>query len=540
MVPDTPPIEVTTLGDLLLRAAQRFPERDALVFPDTALTFEALWDRATDWARAFLHFGIRPHDHVGVLMPNCPEYIEALFGITLLGAVCVPINARNKAPELAYVVENADLKAIVTSDAISEYADFGALLTQALPGLAEAPDPRALVIDDAPMLRFAVMLGTPQAGFVAETVFRDAAADVPSDDVARYRQQVSLRDTCIMMYTSGTTANPKGCPLSHEALVRNGMNMNRERYHLTEEDRFWTPLPMFHMSSILPMACCYDAGAALLSMRRFDAGPALEMLERERATVAFPSFPTVMNDLITHPDFASRDLSRIRRMNNVAPPEVLEAFQATLPHAVQTAAYGLTEASGVIAFNHPDETLAQRTTTCGKPFTGIEVCIVDPETGAQLPANERGELWVRGYAVFDGYYKSPEKNAESLVDGWLRTGDLCSLDEHGGIRFHGRLKDMLKVGGENVAALEIEAHLATHPKIKFAQVVGVPDARLTEVAAAFVELHDGERMTDDEVIGHCKGQMAGFKVPRHIRFVTEWPMSSTKVQKFKLLESFLA
>lgn len=535
------PIEATTLGDLLLRSAQRHPQRDALVFPDVSQTYAELWQAAVRRARSLHALGIGHGDHLGILLPNGPEYIELLLGTVLCGAVAVPINARNKAAELAYVIENADLRGLVTSDTISEYADFGGLLETAFSELPDAEDPLALQLPGAPKLAFMVMLGAPRAGFVSEETFESAADEVSEERIQVLRSRVRLDDPCIMMYTSGTTAHPKGCPMSHENLVRNGINMNRENYLLTEEDRFWTPLPMFHMSSILPMVCCFDAGAALLSMRRFEAGLALEMLERERASVAFPSFPTVTNDLITHPDFAGRDLSRIRRLNNVAPIDVLRGFQKAFPQAVQTGAYGLTEAGGVIAFNHPDEDLERRLTTCGQPFSGIEVRITDPENDERtLPAGERGELWIRGYSVFEGYYRAPEKNAEAFADGWFRTGDLCSVDAQGAIAFHGRIKDMLKVGGENVAAVEIESHLQTHPAIKFAQVIGVPDPRLQEVAAAYVELHEGARLSEQEVIDHCRGQMAGFKVPRHVRFVTTWPMSATKVQKHRLREAFAA
>ncbi len=533
------PIEATTLGDLLLRSAQRHPDCDALVFPDGALTYGQLWQAAVRRARALHALGIGPGDHLGILLPNCPEYIELLLGTVLCGAVAVPINARNRAAELAYVVENADLTGLVTSDAISEYADFGGLLEAAFSELSRADDALALALPGAPRLRFVVMLGAPRAGFVSEEVFDAATEQVTEEKILTLRSSVRISDHCIMMYTSGTTAHPKGCPMSHENLVRNGINMNRQRYLLTEQDRFWTPLPMFHMSSILPMVCCFDAGAALLSMRRFEAGAALEMLERERATVAFPSFPTVTNDLISHPDFARRDLSRIRRLNNVAPVDVLRRFQEAFPQAVQTSAYGLTEAAGVIAFNHPDEDLDHRLTTCGVPFSGITLRITDPDfDDRELGAGERGELWIRGYAVFEGYYRAPEKNAEAFACGWFRTGDLCSVDAEGAIAFHGRIKDMLKVGGENVAAVEIESHLQTHPAIKFAQVIGVPDPRLQEVAAAYVELHEGEVLSEESVIEHCRGQMAGFKVPRYVRFVTAWPMSATKVQKHRLRAAF--
>jgi acyl-CoA synthetase (AMP-forming)/AMP-acid ligase II len=532
-------IQVSTLGDLLLRAADRYPDHPAIIFPDARLTYAELRDRAYIRARSLLGMGLQRRDHIGILMPNCLEYVECLFGIQLMGGMAVPMNARYRARELTYVVENADLAAVLTSDLISEYANFADLLTAAFPSIAEAKDALALSVPEAPKLRSVVMLGSSgPPGIVSQQTFAALAQQVTEDAVEAHRVCAILHEPAIMMYTSGTTSNPKGCPLSHEVLVRSGTNANRERYFLADTDRFWAPLPMFHMASILPMIACMDAGAAMQSMTYVEAGAALEMMERDQTTVAFPSFPTVTNELINHPDFKTRDLSSIRRINNVAPPEVLRKFQEAFPQAVQTGAFGLTEVGGVIAFNHPDDSLESRLTTCGKPFPGVEVKVVDPETDAPCPAGQRGEMLVRGYAVFEGYYKAPEKNAEAFTDGWFRTGDLCSLDEEGRIQFHGRIKDTLKVGGENVAALEIESYLATHPAVKLAQVVGVPDERLQEVPAAFIELNPGTSASEAALIDFCKGNIASFKVPRYVRFVEEWPMSATKVQKFRLLEDF--
>ncbi|MBM4206386.1 MAG: acyl--CoA ligase [Gammaproteobacteria bacterium] len=531
-------IEASTVGDKLLATADRWPERPCLIFPESRHSWSSMVNAAYTRARSLHALGVRPGDHVGVLMPNCIEYMELVFGCSLLGAVSVLMNARYKPPELAYVVENADLKVIITTDLISEYANFGQLLHDAFPELGQARSQACstdLNLKAAPHLKHLVMLGnsTPQ-GFISEQAFtRGSEVPAPIDAL---RAGVRISDPAIMMYTSGTTANPKGCLLSHEILVRNGINMNRQRYFMTETDVFWAPLPMFHMAAILPAMACLDAGAAMASSTHFDAGASLRLMEEEKVTIAFPSFPTITNELITHPDFKTRDLSRIRRLNNVAPVDMLKRFQDAFPQAVQTGAYGMTEVGGVISFNHPSETLEQRLDACGTPFPGVTVRVVHPETLEELPVDERGELWIKGYAVFGGYYKSPEKNAESFYDGWFRTGDLCSLDNRGAIRFHGRIKDMLKVGGENVAALEIESFLARHPAVKMAQVIGVPDPRLQEVAVAFVELLPGETASAEDIIGFCKGQLASFKVPRAVYFVTEWPMSSTKVQKFRLRE----
>jgi acyl-CoA synthetase (AMP-forming)/AMP-acid ligase II len=540
MLRDSPghSVDETTLADLLQRVAKRAPATPALIFPDRQLSYSELTDHATRWARCLVGKGIKPGEHVGILMPNCLEYIELLLGISMIGAVCVPVNARYKAGELAYVIENADLNALITHDLASEYVDFASLLREAFPDLASS-SVSALSLEKAPLLRFITTMGdSVPEGMISRSDFESAGETIHMADIEKLQSRVGLQDVAIMMYTSGTTANPKGCPLSHRALVRNGINMNRERYFLDNQDRFWAPLPMFHMASILPLVCCMDAGAALLSMNRFEPGKALAMMAQYNVTVAFPSFPTVTNDLISHADFGITDLGKLKRINNVAPVEMLRRFQAAFPQAIQTGAYGLTEASGVIAFNHPDEDLQTRLTTCGKPFAGIEVKIVDPKSMRELPTGEKGEILIRGYCLFEGYYKAPDKNAESFIDGWLHTGDLCSVDENCRISFHGRLKDMLKVGGENVAALEIESFLATHPAVNLAQVVGVPDDRLFEVAAAYVELHPNRSVTAEELIEFCTGKMASFKIPRHIRFVESWPMSATKVQKFRLQKMF--
>lgn len=529
-------IEVTTLGDHLLRAADRWPDNDAIVYPEIRHTYAQFVERAYSRARSLIAMGMERGDNVGVLMPNCMEYNELIFAVALAGGTVVPINARFKGQELAYVIENGDLTSLFTTDLISEYADFAGLLRRTFPDL-EGADPKALSIARAPKLRNVVMMGTSSPdGFITRAEFDALESSATDDDVEERRIFVRLSDPCIMMYTSGTTAEPKGCPLTHEMLVRTGMAVNRENYNFDSNARFWDPLPLFHMSSILPITALMDAGGTMMSMTHFDAGRALEMMEVERATHAFPAFPTLTLELMNHPDFKKRDLSTLQRMNNVGPPDLMRQFEEAFPGAPQTAAYGLTEVTGVICFSHPDDPLEERLHACGRPWEGIELRVIDPETGEELPQGTRGEICIRGYAVFNGYYKSPEKDAEVFKDGWFHTGDLCEIDEAGQIRFHGRLKDMLKVGGENVAALEIESFLSNMPEINMVQVVGVPDARLQEVAAAFIELHEGATLTEQAVIDFCKGEIASYKVPRYVRFVREWPMSSTKIQKFKLKE----
>jgi acyl-CoA synthetase (AMP-forming)/AMP-acid ligase II len=532
---------VLPFADLLVGAAAEAPDHRALVFPERSVTYSELYELAIQRAVGLRNLGVKRGDHVGILMANCVEYMEVLFATQLLGAVAVTLNARYRARELTYVIENADLDVLVTSDLVADHVDYVERIGEALPLLPRTTNPFELDLDEAPKLRSCVLLGsTPAHGFAPSAVLSPEVTDADRAEIEESRRGVSVRSPAIMMYTSGTTAHPKGCPLSHEVLVRTGYAMAEQRYLLSEADVFWDPLPMFHMSSILPITATFATRGTFVSLTHFDVDTAVDQIIRERPTGLFPSFPTLAAALVAHERWSEVDVDRIRVVNNVAPADALRQFQAAYPNAIQTAAYGLTEAGGVIAFNDLTDTLEQRVTTCGRPFDGIDVRIVDPDTGSVVPQGERGEIQIKGYCLFEGYYRDPDKTNESMVDGWLRTGDICSLDPDGRISYHGRLKDMLKVGGENVAAVEIESFLSTHPAIKLVQVVAAPDETYVEVPAAFVELHEPGTLDEAGIVEFCEGQMASFKVPRYVRFVEDWPMSATKIQKYQLRDRIAA
>ncbi len=528
--------EVVRFGDLLLAAADRDPEHEAVVFDRSRATYGELAERAMLAARSLAGLGARPGSKVGVLAPNCMEYVELLFGASLLGAVLVPINSRFAPRELGYVIRNGDLQFVVTSDMVVDHVDYGGRLHEALSDLRDGKPGVPHAQDDAPALRAVVMLGSrPERGMLTDAEFRAAAERVDESEVLGWHRRTPLRSPALMMYTSGTTAMPKGCVMSHEALVRTALVAGRTRFELTPEDRMWDPLPMFHMSSILPLIGVFDAGATFMSMTHFEPDAALEMLDRERTTVSFATFPAITQALLNHPGYHPDRWHGIRLINNVAPPDTLLQMQRQMPHTTQISAYGCTECGGVVAFNEPTDTLEQRTTTSGRPFDGIELEIRDIESGARSPVGVRGEIFVRGYNVFDGYYRDPRLTADVFdEDGWFRTGDIGALSAEGRISYLGRLKDMLKVGGENVAAVEIESYLSTHPAISIVAVVGVPDPKYVEVAAAFVELRPGHLLTEAELVEFCRAGLAGFKVPRYVRFITEWPMSATKIKKYRL------
>jgi fatty-acyl-CoA synthase len=260
-------IHVTTMGDLLLEAADRYPDTLALVLPDQEITYAELARRALQRARSLQALGVKPRDHVGILMPTCAEFAEIFFAIVLCGGVAVPINARYKASELAYVIENGDLVTVVTTETIAEQVNFIERLNVALPGLEKCKKPRTLKLSIAPKLRNIVLMGkSSPPGFVTQREFEAGADGVEENDVHRTRLKVRVRDVGMMLYTSGTTANPKGCLITHEAQVRNSIALGRHRYRLTHADKLWSPLPMFHIASVLPMLAIFDVGGTYLTM----------------------------------------------------------------------------------------------------------------------------------------------------------------------------------------------------------------------------------------------------------------------------------
>ena len=535
-------LQATTLGDLLLMAVDDHPDRTAVILPDQRSSYAEIRDAAFSKALSLQALGVGPGDHVGLLLPTGMDFVETMFATALLGAVTVPINARYMPPELAYVVENADLKVLLTTDKIADAVNFVERISQAFLDLVHA-DARRLDLQGAPLLRNIVLYGNSAAdGMLTDEQFSALAEQGGMERLHLNRLQIRLGSTALILYTSGTTANPKGCMISHEAIVRNSSAL-ADRYELTGEDSFWSPLPMFHIAAVLPLVAIFAKGGTYVTTGYFKAGEALRMMEEDGVTATFPCFWTIMSDLVDHPDFEKTDLSRIKLMNAnfaVQPPEIGEKMKKALPNAVFVGTFGMTETAGTVTTSRLDATEEQRFTRLGTPLSGMEIKAIDPDSGEEVVTGEKGEAWIRGYSTFTEYYKSPEKTAEALDDeGWFHSGDLISIDADGQLMFHGRLRDMLKVGGENVAAVEIETFLQQHDAVKLAQVVAIPDRRLTEVPAAFIELETGKQALEEELIAFCKGKIAGFKIPRYVRFVEEWPSSSTKIQKFRLQDQLI-
>jgi fatty-acyl-CoA synthase len=491
---------------LALLDARRCPA-PAVSFPDEACSYAELAEASLRAAQRLRAAGVGPGDRVGILARVASvEYVALGLGALRLAAIYVPLNARNKAHELAYAASHAGLSILFITD---EY--------EALVAEAELPDDCRLVV-----------LG-------ADPDFE--AGDVPEDEVHALQARVSPEDPALLLYTSGTTANPKGCVISHRALLAAGRN-STERLQLTEKDRFWTALAMFHVGGWQVLAAAFTSGGCASHVGFFDAETALLQLARERVTVAFAAFELIWMPILDHPRFPEQDLSALRIVMNVGVPERLGRMQAKLPTAVQVSCLGMTESTGSMCIGETTDSLLSRTTTSGRPLTGMELRIVDLKTAEDCPTGVAGELLFRGDSAFSGYYRDPENTAATIdAEGWIRTGDIVRAEPDGTFAFVGRLKDMLKVGGENVSAAEIEGYLLTHPAVDVAAVVAAPDARYGEVAAAYVRLAPGAEASEEELIDYCVGQIATFKVPRYVRFVDEFPLTPTaKIQKVTLRE----
>ena len=530
-------INVTTLGDLIDQRAAEHPEAEAIVFPDARYTYSDLADRAQTIAKGLLGLGVGPGDRVGYFLHECIDTLATLLAVAKIGAITAPINARFKSFELTQVIVHCGMKVVITARPEGG-SDFVGLLNETFPEIAKAE------IDNfdlaaAPELKHVVVLGDQGApGMRNETEFLAAGDPTTDADVLIRQQGVSVRDTAVIMYTSGTTAAPKGAMLSHESFLRFAdatCNPVNGRMPMVGNDRIWTALPLFHIGGVSFSLAAIYAGATFVHVGFYNPGVALAQLRDEACTIALPGFETIWLPIINHPDRADTDLASLRVVLCTGVPERLEQIQSATPDAVVVNCFGQTEACAFLSLNELDDAFDVRMNTGGMPMPGMECEVHDPDTDELLPAGSEGELWYRGPMQFDGYFRDPETTADAFdARGFFKSGDIALLGTDGSVTFKSRVKDMLKVGGENVAAAEVEGYLITHPAVNIAQVVSAPDAKYVEVPAAYIELKGGATATEQEIIDYCRGKIATFRVPRYVRFVEEWPMSGTKIKKFEL------
>ncbi|MGI9622018.1 MAG: class I adenylate-forming enzyme family protein [Acidimicrobiales bacterium] len=529
-------IGVTTLGDLIDQRAAEHPDREAVVFPDNRYTYADLADRAQLISKGLLSLGVGAGDRVGYFLHECIDTLAILLGAAKIGAITAPINARFKSVELGQVVVHAGMKVVFTSRP-PEGTDFVGLLHETFPEVASATSTE-LDLVDAPELRAIVVLDSDgAAGMMSKPEFLAAAATVDDAAVEHRQQAVRVRDTAVIMYTSGTTAMPKGAMLSHEAFIRFADGTCNSRMPMDGSDKVWTALPLFHIGGVAFGVGALFAGATFVHVGFYNPNVALGQLRDEPCTVALPGFETIWLPILGSAERGDHDFDSLRVLLCAGVEERLRQIQDETPDAVLVSCFGQTEACAFLSLSELEDSLDLRTTTGGLPMPGMECEVHDPETDELLAPGSTGELWYRGPMAFDGYFRDPETTADVFDErGFFKTGDVAHMDEDGRVTFVSRVKDMLKVGGENVAAAEVEGYLLTHPAVQIAQVVSAPDAKYVEVPTAYIQLKEGETATEQEIIDFCRGKIATFRVPRYVRFVSEWPMSGTKVKKYVLRE----
>lgn len=526
-----------TLPDLLDEMAARYPDREAVVWGKERLVYRDYRARVRQLAKGLLALGVERGDKVALLMENRTEWLLADFAVTMLGATLVPVSTWSTGRELAYVLRHSDAATLITVDRFRG-RDFLAVLAEA----GAAPTAGRGQAPAGPELRHVICLGAERyRGLTPFSDLEKLGAGVSDADLWARQRAVEPRDVAYILYTSGTTSTPKGVPLQHFGLIENMFNIG-ERQHLTEADRLWLGVSLFWgFGCENALLAVMTHGGAVVLQDHFEPGEALALIERERCSVYYGT-PNIALALWEHPERRRRDLRSLRTGAAIGPPPAMQMVM-DIGAAEICNVYGLTECYGNCALTDARDPVEVRLHTVGRPLPGTEIRIADPRTHRPLPPGEVGEIGIRGY-LMPGYYKDPEKNAAAFdADGWFLTGDFGLIDADGRLSFRGRIKEMVKTGGINVAPLEVEEVLLTHPDVEQAYVVGVPDPRKEEAVAAVIVLKEERRVSDDDLRAFCRKALAAFKVPQHFRFATraELPLTASgKVQKHRLRETLAA
>ncbi|NML18573.1 AMP-binding protein [Azohydromonas caseinilytica] len=538
--PTDTPLSTATIAGLLADTARRWPERPAVVFREqgvrwTWAQFQAEVDRL---AAGLAALGLQRGDRLGIWSPNRVEWLTTQFATARIGVILVNINPAYRLAELEYALNASGCRAIVTAQQLRSSNYLGMLQTLA-PELAGC-EPGRLQAQRLPELCFVIRMGeerTPGMLNYGEVLARGEG--VTPQLLEAHGAELDCHDAINIQFTSGTTGNPKGATLSHHNVVNNARYV-AQAMRFSEQDSLCIPVPLYHcFGMVLSVLACVSTGAQMVFPGEiFDAGATLAAAAEERCT-ALHGVPTMFIAELDHPDFASFDLSRLRTgimAGSPCPIETMKRVVSQMNMREVTIAYGMTETSPVSFQSSTADPLERRVSTVGRIQPHLEAKVVDG-TGAPVPVGEKGELWVRGYSVMKGYWGDEQKTRLAVTDGWMHTGDLATLDAEGYCNIVGRVKDMLIRGGENIYPREIEEFLFRHPKVQSVQVFGVPDAKYGEEVCAWIVLKPGESATEDEIRDFCREQIAHYKIPRYIRFVSEMPMTITgKVQKFVMRE----
>lgn len=529
-----------TLGGVLDDLSKNNPNGWAVRYTDRNYfrTWKELNDEADLIARGMMSLGVKKGDHVAIWATNTPEWILTLFAAAKIGAVLVTVNTNFKIFELEYLLRQSDTKLLVMIGGFKNN-DYVATVNELLPELKTTSG--EIESEHLPFLKRVVFAGkeTPE-GMLNFEDLKILGGDFPVEIYEENKKTLNTHDVVNMQYTSGTTGFPKGVMLTHYNILNNGKTIG-DGMKFTKNDKLCITVPFFHcFGLVLAMMACITHGTTMVPVERYSPVPVMNAISVEKCT-AVHGVPTMFIAMLKHAQFNNFDFSSLRTgimAGSPCPIEVMKKVIDKMNMREIVIVFGQTEASPGCTMTTTSDSIDKRVNTVGRAFPGVECKIIDPESGEELPINTPGEFCARGYNIMKGYYKMPEATAQAIdKDGWLHTGDLCTVDEDGYYKVVGRIKDMIIRGGENIYPKEIEECLYTCDKVSDVQVIGVPSEAYGEEVMACVILKEGEEMTEEEVKEFVGARMAKHKVPRYVRFVDSFPTNAAgKIQKFKMRE----
>ncbi len=531
----------TTIGGMLEQRAAEQPDHDFIVYPDRDLrwSYADFNERVDRLAKGLLAIGLDKGDHLGIWARNVPDWITFMFATSKIGVVLVTVNPVYKSHELAYVIKQSDMKALVIIDSFRD-VDYVQIVRELVPESLKQ-ERGHLDSPEFPLLKSLIYMGPEKhRGFY--NVPELLVLGEHGDD-ARLRElgaSLDAHDVINMQYTSGTTGFPKGVMLTHHNILNNGFFVG-QRQDFSKDDRLCLPVPLFHcFGCVMGVLGTLTHGATLVPVESFDPLLVLAAIQKERCTAVY-GVPTMFIAELDHPMFDMFDLRTLRTGIMAGSPCPIETMKQVIDrmHASEmTICYGMTETSPVFTQTTTDDSLEHKVETVGRKHDVVEVRVVDPETGEDCPPGVPGELLCRGYNIMKGYYKMPEATEKAIdKDGWMHSGDLGTVDEDGYYRITGRIKDMIIRGGENIYPREVEEFLYTMPGVKDVQVIGVPDAKYGEVVGAFIKKFERSDITESDVQEYTRARLARYKCPKYVFFIDEFPQTASgKIQKYKLRE----
>jgi fatty-acyl-CoA synthase len=541
-----------TIGELFDRQCEAVPDKEALVYNyseiglDLRLTFRQYQQEVNRLAKGLLALGIEPGEHVAVWATNVPEWVMLEIALAKIGAVLVTVNTNYRPAEIEYVLEQGDITTLFMIEGFrgNSYIESMYRIAPELNSISDPVHERLRCASLPELKRVVLIRSNRQQGMMPYPQVATLGEHISDDILTRRQSSLDPHDVIQMQYTSGTTGFPKGVMLTHYGIL-NQAHVSCGIGNLNPDERYVTAMPFFHIAGSLG-AILFGVylGCTLIPLIHFDPEKELELLHSERATLSF-NVPTMLIAMLNHPRFLAGefDLSSLREIISGATPVpvvVMEQVKEKIG-ADCIIVYGLTESTGTVTETIQTDSFELKASTVGIPIPHMDIKIADPVTCEPVGFGVSGELMARGFLVMKGYYNMPDKTAEAIdSEGWLHTGDLATMNAQGYVNIVGRVKDMIIRGGENIYPAEIEAFLMRHPKIAEAQVVGVPDGFMGEEVAALLRLKPGESANETEILDYCRDGISRHKVPKHVRFVTTFPLTASgKVKKFELKEQLI-